>query len=133
MQTNLRQKIAFLLLALVLAPLVAHAAASGVVNVNTATAEQLQLLPRVGPAVAARIVEQRKADGGRFNSIDDLMLVQGIGEKSLAALKPYLTLSGETTLKEKVKSPRSASTSHTTAKRSTATRTPATQKPGQLT
>jgi len=133
MQTHVRQKIALLLLALVLAPLAAHAAASGVVNVNTATAQQLELLPRVGPSVAARIVEQRKASGGRFNSLDDLMLVQGIGEKSLAALKPYLTLSGETTLKEKVKSPRTSSSSPATTKRAPAKRAsaPAAPKPGK--
>src|SRR4051794_63693 len=109
MHKTIRNAFAFLLLALALAPLAAQAATAGVVNVNTATAQQLELLPRVGPSLAQRIVEQRKSAGGHFASLEDLMLVQGIGEKSFAALKPYLTLSGETTLKEKAKSPRSAS------------------------
>lgn len=105
MQKQIKTAIAFLLVALAFAPLAAQAS-TGVVNVNTATVQQLELLPRIGPSVAQRIVEQRKANGNKFSSLDDLMLVQGIGEKSFAQLKPYLTLSGETTLKEKVKSPR---------------------------
>ena len=73
-----------------------------VVNVNSANAEQLALLPRVGPSVAQRIVDFRK-ENGPFKSPEDLMLVQGIGEKTYQLLKPYLAVSGETTLKEKVK------------------------------
>jgi competence protein ComEA len=73
-----------------------------VVNVNTADAGQLALLPRVGPSVAQRIVDYRKKNGP-FKSTDDLMLVQGIGEKTYELIKPYVTTSGETSLKEKVK------------------------------
>ncbi len=73
-----------------------------VVNVNTADAAQLALLPRVGPSVAQRIIDFRK-ENGPFKSPEDLMLVQGIGEKTYQLLKPYLAVSGETTLKEKVK------------------------------
>ena len=73
-----------------------------VVNINTADAAQLALLPRVGPSVAQRIVDFRK-ENGPFKSAEDLMLVQGIGEKTFQLLKPYLAVSGETTLKEKVK------------------------------
>jgi len=73
-----------------------------VVNVNTADASQLALLPRVGPSVAQRIIDFRK-ENGPFKSPEDLMLVQGIGEKTYQLLKPYLAVSGETTLKEKVK------------------------------
>jgi competence protein ComEA len=80
-------------------------AAEAKVNINAASVEQLQLLPRVGPAVAQRIVEYRKANGD-FKSVDDLMLVRGIGERSFANLKPYLALSGDTTLTEKVKVPK---------------------------
>jgi competence protein ComEA len=116
MQKTVRQAVAFLLLAVALAPLAAQAAPTGVVNVNTATAQQLQLLPRVGPSLAARILDQRKSNGGRFTSLEDLMMVKGIGEKSFAQLKPYVALSGETTLKEKVKSPRSTSSTASKAK-----------------
>jgi competence protein ComEA len=73
-----------------------------VVNVNAADAAQLALLPRVGPSVAQRIVDYRKKNGP-FKSTDDLMLVQGIGEKTYALIKPYVSTGGETTLKEKVK------------------------------
>lgn len=77
------------------------------VNVNAANAEQLALLPRVGPSVAQRIVDFRK-ENGPFKSPEDLMLVQGIGEKTFQLLKPYLAVSGETTLKEKVKASKPA-------------------------
>jgi competence ComEA-like helix-hairpin-helix protein len=73
-----------------------------VVNVNSADAGQLALLPRVGPSVAQRILDYRKKNGP-FKSAEDLMLVQGIGEKTFQLLKPYVATSGETTLHEKVK------------------------------
>lgn len=78
-----------------------------VVNVNSADAAQLALLPRVGPSVAQRIIAFRK-ENGPFKSPEDLMLVQGVGEKTFQLLKPYLAVSGETTLKEKVKASRPA-------------------------
>jgi competence protein ComEA len=80
-----------------------------VVNINTADVGQLALLPRVGPSVAQRIFEHRKKNG-LFKSTDDLMLVQGIGEKTYELIKPYVTTSGETSLKEKVKGSKSGKT-----------------------
>ncbi len=100
------------LLALVLpmvsaSPVVAATAeAKRVVNINSADSTQLALLPRVGPSVAQRIVEHRKANGG-FKKVEDLMLVRGIGEKTFALIRPYLAIAGETTLKEKVKAAKS--------------------------
>ncbi len=94
-----------LLAALALAALPA-VAAEGKVNINTATAAELQLLPRIGPAVAERIVEHRKANGP-FKSAEDLMLVRGIGQKAYELLKPYVSVAGETTLRDKVRVPRS--------------------------
>ena len=92
-----------ILAGLVLAALPTFAAeARRVVNINTADTSQLALLPRVGPSVAQKIVDFRK-ENGPFKSAEDLMLVQGIGEKTFQLLKPYLAVSGETTLKEKVK------------------------------
>ncbi len=85
------------------------------VNVNTATAAELELLPRIGPAVAARIVEQREKNGA-FKNLDDLMLVRGIGESTYEQLKPYVALSGPTTLAEKVKLPRPPKSDKTAAK-----------------
>jgi competence protein ComEA len=81
---------------------------SGVVNINTANSEQLSLLPRVGPTVAQRIVDFRQ-ENGRFQSLEDLMLVRGIGEKTFELIKPYITLDGQTSLKEKVRPPRESS------------------------
>jgi len=79
-----------------------------VVNINNADASQLALLPRVGPSVAGRIVDYRKQNGG-FKKAEDLMLVQGIGEKTFELIRPYVATAGETTLREKVKGSRSAS------------------------
>jgi competence protein ComEA len=91
----LRALVLALPLALVAAPLAASAV-SGVVNVNTASAEELSLLPGVGPARARAIVELRQQRGG-FKRIEDLLEVKGIGEASLAKLKPYLALDGKST------------------------------------
>lgn len=102
------RKQALAVIALVLAaslPALAGDAPQGVVNVNTATAEQLQLLPRVGPALADRIIEFRQSNGP-FGSVDELVAVKGIGERSLAKLEPFVTTQGATTLNAKVKLPR---------------------------
>jgi competence protein ComEA len=85
--------------------LAADPAARPQINVNTATAGQLQLLPRVGPALAARIVEFR-TQNGPFKAPEELMRVKGIGEKSFTLLEPYVVVKGETTLAEKQKAPR---------------------------
>jgi competence protein ComEA len=80
------------------APAFAAAKLSGVVNVNTASAEQLTLLPGVGEARAREIVAARTKQGG-FKRIEDLLAIKGIGEASLAKLRPYVALQGETTLR----------------------------------
>lgn len=87
-------------LALLAAP--AMAADTGKVNLNTATAEQLALLPRVGPAVAQRILEHREKNGN-FKNPEELLLVRGIGEKTFELIAPYVSLSGPTTLTAKVR------------------------------
>jgi competence protein ComEA len=100
--------VAFALAALpVAAQTSAPQSASGQVNVNTASAAQLALLPRVGPAVAQRIVEHREANGA-FKTLEDLLLVRGIGEKTFELLEPYVALAGETTLSAKVRVSRPA-------------------------
>jgi competence ComEA-like helix-hairpin-helix protein len=65
----------------------------GPVDVNTATAEALEQLPRVGPALAGRIVAYR-AEHGAYRSIDDLRHVRGIGVTTAALLAPLVTFSG---------------------------------------
>lgn len=66
-------------------------AGGGKVNLNTADASALESLPRVGPALAARILAWRQ-ENGRFASIDDLRSVSGIGEKTFAGLKDLVTV-----------------------------------------
>ena len=92
---------ALLLVALMVAAPLRAQSAKGVVNINTAGAEELVLLPRVGPSVAERIIEHRETNG-QFKSKEDLMLVRGVGEATFALLEPHVTLSGNTTLTEKV-------------------------------
>jgi competence protein ComEA len=79
-----------------------------VVNINTADAEALMLLPRIGPSVAQRILEFREKNG-RFKAAEDLMLVRGVGEKTFELIKPHVAVSGETTLVEKVVVPKAKS------------------------
>jgi competence protein ComEA len=86
-----------------LVPEAAPAQTQKTVNINAASAAQIALLPRIGTKVAERVVAYRSANGP-FKRIEDLMEVKGIGEKQFGRLKPYLTLSGTTTLAEKVKS-----------------------------
>ncbi|MDA8015899.1 MAG: helix-hairpin-helix domain-containing protein [Thermoanaerobaculia bacterium] len=75
----------------------------GVVNVNTADAEQLRQLPRVGPALADRILAYRESHG-KFETPEDLLLIQGIGERTFEMLRSFVVVEGETTLARKLKS-----------------------------
>ena len=68
----------------------------GTVNVNTATHEQLQLLPGVGEARANALVALRKQRGG-FKSLDELKDVKGIGDAGLDRMRPFVRLDGKTT------------------------------------
>jgi competence protein ComEA len=61
------------------------------INLNTATATELEALPGVGAATAARIVEYRQKHGA-FKKVEDLMNVRGIGEKTFLSLKPMIVV-----------------------------------------
>jgi competence protein ComEA len=86
-------------IALGLPALAADSGPKGTVNVNTATLEELQLLPGVGESRARAMIEARKQRGG-FKSVDDLLEVKGIGAASLEKLRPYVTTEGKTTARE---------------------------------
>ena len=106
---SIASALVLVLFSLALPALGAEAKAEGkrVVNINTADTLQLAYLPRVGPSLAQKIVDYRKKSGA-FKTAEDLMLVPGIGEKSFQLLRPYVAVSGESTLKEKVHSQKSS-------------------------
>jgi competence protein ComEA len=64
------------------------------VNINTASVSELETLPRVGPKVAQRIIDFRTKNGG-FKKIEEIMKVQGIGEKVYEDIKDLITVGGE--------------------------------------
>ena len=66
-------------------------AAVASINLNTATAAELEKLPGIGQKVAARIVEYRQKNGP-FKKVEELMNVQGIGEKSFLQFRSQLTV-----------------------------------------
>ncbi len=73
------------------APANSPAAASGPINLNTATAEQLDSLPGVGPAIAKRIIAYRETTG-KFTSCEEIKQVSGIGEATFAKIKDLITV-----------------------------------------
>lgn len=68
-------------------------ASSGIVNVNTATLEELQTLPGIGPVLAGRIIDYREETGG-FQTVGELANVSGIGEKRLEEIWNHVTTGG---------------------------------------
>jgi comEA protein len=61
------------------------------ININTATAEQLETLPGIGPTYAGRILKYRAENGG-FGTLEELLKIKGIGKKRLEKLKPFIKL-----------------------------------------
>ena len=78
---------------------VAGAQQAGVVNLNDASAEQLERLPGIGPSRARAILELRERLK-RFTRIEELLRVKGIGRATFRKLRPLLTLEGPTTLSQ---------------------------------
>lgn len=75
--------------------------AQGVININTASEKELGWLPSIGPSRAARVVAYRAKRP--FKKVTWLARVRGIGLKTVRRLKPWLRVSGETTLKGPVR------------------------------
>jgi comEA protein len=64
------------------------------ININTASLEELQKLPRIGPKIAQRVIDYRKANGD-FKKIEEIMKVKGIGEKTFNRFKDMITVGPE--------------------------------------
>ena len=90
--------IVFVLVAVALVPRVARAEAKdldGVINLNTAVPEMLELLPGIGPAKVHDILWYRQRHP--FRTVDELVRIKGIGPKMVRRLRPHLAVSGPTT------------------------------------
>lgn len=72
-------------------PSAATAESTAIVNLNTASKDQLMSLPGIGPATAERIMLERD-DGGPFRTVDDLRRVRGIGAKRIEQLRPIVSV-----------------------------------------
>lgn len=75
-----------------------HTQYSGVVNLNEGSEEELDRLPGVGAKAAERVLAYRQKQP--FKRIEELVRVKGFGKKKFEKLKPFLTITGPTTLKE---------------------------------
>src|SRR5262245_41507172 len=75
----------------------------GVVNLNTAPPEALQLLPGIGPAKVRNVIAYRRAHP--FRTVDELVRIKGIGRKMVRRLRLHLAVSGPTTAQHVIRPP----------------------------
>src|SRR5271157_739258 len=99
------------------------------INLNSASAAELQLVPGIGPSTADKILQMRKSYGA-FKSVDDLLAIKGIGPKRMEKMRKYLTVGKAPQLK---KSTADAQSAKAQAKpppaKTAATKPPAKSKP----
>jgi competence ComEA-like helix-hairpin-helix protein len=74
------------------------------ININSASSEELQQVPGIGPVTADKILQMRKSYGA-FKSVDDLLAVKGLGKKRLEKMRKYLTVGKASAAKQPSKSP----------------------------
>ena len=60
------------------------------IDLNTATVKDLERLPAIGDKLARKIMASRNARGGRFDNLQQLLQIDGVGEKTLDAIRPYV-------------------------------------------
>src|SRR5947208_16218118 len=99
---------------LLLVTLLFSAFALAAVNINTATKEELDALPGIGPVKSQAIIDYRKANGP-FKTPEDIMKVSGIKEGEFAKLKGMIAVSGPTTVPAAPAAPAKAATPATPA------------------
>jgi competence ComEA-like helix-hairpin-helix protein len=87
------------------------------INLNTATADQLEEVPGIGPATAQKILDTRKSYGA-FKSVDDLLSIKGIGQKRLDKMRKYLTVETTHAKHHTVPAPSAAATPATSPSKS---------------
>jgi competence protein ComEA len=78
------------------------------ININTATSEELQQVPGIGPATAEKILQMRKSYG-LFKSVDDLRAIRGIGPKRLEKMRKYLTVGRAASATKPANAPKASS------------------------
>jgi competence protein ComEA len=103
------------------------------INLNTANAAQLELVPGIGPSTAEKILQARKSYGS-FKDVDDLLAIRGIGQKRLDKMRKYLTVGSTTAAKKGGSAPGTAGAAKgkTAAPNGTATKTTAVKKSAQV-
>jgi comEA protein len=77
------------------------------INLNTASSEELQQVPGIGPVTAEKILQMRKSYGA-FKSVDDLSAIRGIGPKRLEKMRKYLTVGKATSATKPASTPKPA-------------------------
>lgn len=98
MKRRIKRAVLSSLAALVLVSLVGFSARANKkppatpIDLNTATIEQLEQLPGVGPVTAKRIIDMREKSGP-FHKVEDLLAIRGIGPKRLGKIRPYVIVS----------------------------------------